>query len=329
MGYLYYRALGIKAPNTAVPIPPNKVGPFSNFQPNVYWSDSPGGNPNSLTCTIANFSFASGAQGGGCGGDFGDVLPMIVGDPFATQTPGTGPLYVNPGETSVYDPETNSTWVADANLAKRETFGLPRCKTAPDTTPCVAHDGSMNLESAKAWIDAMNAYLDPMTNIVGYLGQTDWGFPPLRADCPTYGCKGDSNPMGNLYSVQLKIPEGEPVVAVPDIAVGPFYHLLPLPYWSCLADTIQEPRNTADNESSANSVIRGDAVTEAANSAQVSAGQRQLPFLSINGECYETSLRNRNSFRRAHRCRLGPALSPECCSRPRATVFDPGRQDRL
>ena len=258
LGYLYYTALGIKAPNTAVPIPPNKVGPFSNFQPNVYWSDSPGGNPNSLKCTIANFSFASGAQGGGCGGDFGDVLPMIVGDPFATQTPGTGPLYVNPGGTSVYDPETNSTWVADANLAKRETFGLPRCKTAPDTTPCVAHDGSMNLESAKAWIDAMNAYVDPITHFVGYLGQTDWGFPPLKANCPTYGCKGDSNPMGNLYSVQLKIPEGEPVVAVPDIAVGPFYHLLPLPYWSCLADTIQEPCKSADiespdNEPSANS----------------------------------------------------------------------------
>ena len=64
--------------------------------------------------------------------------------------------------------------------------------------------------------------------------------------------------MGNLYSVQLKTPEGEPVVAVPDIAVGPFYHLLPLPYWSCLADTIQEPCKSADiespdNEPSANS----------------------------------------------------------------------------
>jgi hypothetical protein len=253
LGYLYYDAFGLKAPNTAVPIPPNRVGPFFNFQPNVYWSDSPGGNPNSLACTIANFSFASGAQGGGCGGDFKDVLPMIVGDPFAPQTPGPGPLYVNPGGTSVYDPETDSTWVADANLAKRQTFGLPRCETAPDTTPCVAYDGSMNLESAIAWIAAMNVYVDPFTHVVGYLGQTDWGFPLLKADCPTYGCKGDSNPMGNLYTVQLKIPEGEPVVPEPDIPVGPFHHLLPLPYWSCLADTIQQPCNIAGNEPSDNS----------------------------------------------------------------------------
>ena len=43
------------------------------------------------------------------------------------------------------------------------------------------------------------------------------------------------------------------MVAVPDIAVGPFYHLLPLPYWSCLADTIQEPCNIEGNEPSDNS----------------------------------------------------------------------------
>jgi hypothetical protein len=258
LGYLYYTAFGFHAPDTAVPIPPNQVGPFINFQPNVYWSDSPGGNPNSLPCTIANFSFASGAQGGGCGGDFKDVLPMIKGELLGVPLPSGSELYVNPGGASVYDPETDSTWVADANLAKRETFGLPRCKHAPDKTPCVAYDGSMNLESAKAWIDAMNNYADPNTNIVGYLRQTDWGFPPLKADCPTYGCVGNSNPMGNLYTVQLKTPEGEPVVPVPDIAVGPFHHLQPLPYWSCLADTIQQPCQSADidsptNEPSANS----------------------------------------------------------------------------
>jgi hypothetical protein len=182
LGYLYYNAFGLKAPDTAVPIPPNKVGPFSNFQPNLYWSDSGGGG---LGCTIANFSFASGAQGGGCGGDFADVLPMITGDPFGTPTPGSSELYVNPGGTTVYDPETNITWLADANLAARETFGLPRCKTAPDTTPCVARDGSMNYESATAWKNAMNAYVDPITNVVGYLGQTNWGLPSLEASCPT------------------------------------------------------------------------------------------------------------------------------------------------
>jgi hypothetical protein len=246
LGFLYYTALGFKAPDTAVPIPPNEVGPFKNFQPNLYWSGSGGGG---LGCTIANFSFASGAQGGGCGGDFADVLPMIVGDPFATPTPGSSELYVNPGWTSVYDPETKITWLADANLAERETFGLPRCTTAPDTTPCVARDGSMNYESAMAWVNAMNAYVDPITNVVGYLGQTNWQLPTLEASCPTYGCGGNRNPMGNLYYDQLNIPAGTPVVEPPDIAVGPFHHLVPFPYWSCLANTIQEPCEIADNES--------------------------------------------------------------------------------
>jgi hypothetical protein len=40
LGYLYYKALGFQAPNTAVPIPPNRVGPFRNFQPDHYWSNS-------------------------------------------------------------------------------------------------------------------------------------------------------------------------------------------------------------------------------------------------------------------------------------------------
>jgi hypothetical protein len=42
--------------------------------------------------------------------------------------------------------------LADANLAAHERFGLPRCKTAPDTTPCVARDGSMNYASATQFI---------------------------------------------------------------------------------------------------------------------------------------------------------------------------------
>ena len=61
LGFLYYIALGVPAPNTAIPIPPNTVGPFQNLQPGVYWSGSKGGG---LTDSIANFSFADGGQGG-------------------------------------------------------------------------------------------------------------------------------------------------------------------------------------------------------------------------------------------------------------------------
>jgi hypothetical protein len=265
LGYLYYTALGITAPNTAVPIPPNQVGPFSNFQPNLYWSDS-GGGGHACKDPIANFSFASGAHGGGCGGDYADVLPMIKGEVLGMPLPaGSSELYVNPGGETVYDPETNVTWLANANLAATwledrkggaiDTLGLPLCKTAPDTTPCVAQDGSMDYASAQQFIINMNAYDNGRGNPHGYLGQTNWELPSLEANvakCPTYGCAGTLNPLGNLYYNQLKIPVGSPVVAVPDIAVGPFIHLLPFPYWSCLADTIQEPCQPADIESPTN-----------------------------------------------------------------------------
>ena len=263
LGYLYYTALGFTAPNTAIPIPPNTVGPFSNLQPNLYWSDSPGGGH---ACKDpgpkANFSFASGAHGGGCGGDYADVLPMIVGNPFGMPTTPIDKLYVNSDGTAVYDPETERTWLADANLAATwlpdsnwgefDTLGLPLCETAPDKTPCVALDGSMDYASAQQFIKNMNAYDNGPGNPRGYLGRHDWRLPSLVADvetCPTYGCAGNNNPMGNLYSVQLKTPVGEPVVPVPDVAVGPFIHLQPFPYWSCLADTIQEPCQSADSES--------------------------------------------------------------------------------
>ena len=238
LGYLYYTALGFKAPKTVVPIPDGTVGPFSNFQPYFYWSQSSGGG--SLPANTAVFSFNSGAQGGATTGNFMYALPMITGDPFETPTPGGTKLHVNPGGQTVYDPGTKITWLANANLAKRETFGLPRCKTAPDTMPCVARDGSMNYQSALAWVNGMNASEDPISNVVGYLGQTNWALPLLDASCPLFGCAGDRNPMGNLYYNQLKFPVGEPVVATPDIAVGPFRHVQPYLYWSCLADTIRD-----------------------------------------------------------------------------------------
>ena len=249
LGFIYYEGLDLKAPNTAIPIPPNTVGPFSNFQPNLYWSGSGGGG---LTCTIANFSFASGAQGGGCGGDYADVLPSIKGEVLGAPILAGTKLQLNLGGKVVYDPETNTTWLADANLAATwlpetkkgefDTLGMPLCKTAPETTPCVALDGSMNYESAVEFISKMNKY----DHGKGYLGQTNWELPPLKASCPTYGCAGDNNPMGNLYYDQLGFTAGTPVVPVPDIAVGPFHHLVPFPYWECLADAIQDACEIGD-----------------------------------------------------------------------------------
>jgi len=239
LGFLYHTALGFRAPNTAVPIPANTVGPFLNFQPNIYWSSSGGGGK--VHCvTAGNFSFANGDHGGGCGGDFAYVLPMI-GEPSLGVV---APLQVNAAGT-VFDPETNVTWLADANLAAHETFGLPRCETAPSPVLCVAIDGSMNDASAKQFIINYNSG-------AGYLGQMNWALPPLEASCPLYGCGGVRNPMGNLYYNQLNFPKrtlaGTSVVPVPDIEVGPFNDLQPFPYWACLADTIQDACEPTDRD---------------------------------------------------------------------------------
>jgi hypothetical protein len=52
------------------------------------------------------------------------------------------------------------------------------------------------------------------------------------------------DPMGELFYDHLGLSEGTPVVASPDIAVGPFNHVQPYLYWSCEAATIQGPCQT-------------------------------------------------------------------------------------
>ena len=85
-GSLYYTALGLQAPNTAVPIPNNSVGPFVNFQPYLYWSQT----ANIQTGNGYNtFSFASGFVGSNSLPNYLYVLPMIRGR-LSVQLPATG-----------------------------------------------------------------------------------------------------------------------------------------------------------------------------------------------------------------------------------------------
>src|SRR6516225_3933157 len=68
---------------------------------------------------------------------------------------------------TVYDSANNVTWLADANLAASSRFGLPVC--SPSVQPCVNPTGSMNYQSALAWVAAMNA--------ANYLGHNNWLLP--------------------------------------------------------------------------------------------------------------------------------------------------------
>ena len=230
LGSLYYNALGLKAPNTAVPIPGSTTGPFSNFQPYLYWSQT---GTNALG--YATFSFNSGFHGSNTVPNYLYVLPMIQGK-IAGTPPATGSkLQVNPGGQSVYDPAMNVTWLANANLAATNTFGLPPCKDQGTPKLCVNQDGAMNWNSADQFVTNMNAY-----NGTGYLGQTNWQLPPMDPNCDvSYDCVSTSDPFGELFYGQLGLSPGTPVVAAPDIAVGPFRHVQPYLYWACEGATTQ------------------------------------------------------------------------------------------
>ncbi len=232
LGSLYYKTLGLKAPNTAVPIPDNTVGPFSNFQPYLYWSQT-----STNGTGFGTFSFATGFHGSNTVPNYLYVLPMIPG-----KIPGTPPaigsgLEINPGGQTVYDPVMNVTWLANANLAASDPFGLPPCKDQADPKICVNQNGAMNWNSADQFIAAMKAF-----NGTGYLGQANWELPPMDPNCDvTYQCASGEDPFGELFYGQLKLSPGTPVVATPDIDVGAFHNIRPYLYWACEGATIQSP----------------------------------------------------------------------------------------
>ena len=236
LGFLYYGSLGLREPNTAVRIPANTVGPFHDFQPYLYWSGSPALDPKQ---GFVSFSFKSGFQGANVPLNYLYVLPMIKG-----KLPGTPPatdkgLEVNPGGQTVYDPVAQVTWLADANLAAKQTFGVAG----------INPDGSMEHSAAVQWVAAMNKADQGR----GYLGQTKWQLPETAVpdtSCSMgtkgttgYNCAG--SPMGELFYKQLGLHRGETVVAAPDVKVGPFHDIQPYLYWACAAETVTSPCQTA------------------------------------------------------------------------------------
>ena len=105
-----------------------------------------------------------------------------------------GRLPATPGGTNYqayYDDVLDVTWLADANLAASNTFGLayntdlgdhPNDSYAASYTEQILTDGRMSWGAALHWIDAMNA-----DGGVGYLGFNDWRLPTMM-DTGTSGC---------------------------------------------------------------------------------------------------------------------------------------------
>ena len=225
-GSLYYNALGLRAPNTAVPIPAKAVGPFTNLQPYLYWSQISAGSQGYET-----FSFATGWRGANTGPHFIYLWPMVPGKIAGTPPAQGMGLQLNPGGQTVYDPVANVTWLANADLAATNTMGLPPCQDPVTPTICVDQDGAMSWDSANQYVINMNA--------AAYLGQTNWEMPPVDSSCSGWNCGSAADPMGELFYGQFGLSKGACAVAAPDIAVGPFHDIQPYLYWSCLGATIQ------------------------------------------------------------------------------------------
>ena len=121
-----------------------------------------------------------------------------------------GALTISADGLTVDDPANGITWLADANLAAGNRFGLPVCTgTASSPQPCINPSGSMNYPSAAAWVAAMNA--------ANYLGHSDWQLPtnpPHDDGCGRKGPNGNSfgfgcsaSAFGTLYNaLGLKAP---------------------------------------------------------------------------------------------------------------------------
>lgn len=96
---------------------------------------------------------------------------------------------------AVYDTDLNITWLADANLAANDTFGVSG----------IVNGGTMTWDTAQSWIGAVNAS--------NYLGYSDWRLPVSLQPDPNcsyqsgslsagYNCSGSE--MGHLFYTELE-----------------------------------------------------------------------------------------------------------------------------
>ncbi len=138
-------------------------------------------------------------------------------------SPVSNAALVDSGGGQIYDTVLNITWLADANLAATNTFGVTGINV----------NGSMNWSTAQSWIAAMN--------IVDYLGYSDWRLPTtLQPDntCSNqtggisggYNCAGSE--MGQLFYNELGGTAGSAIGTTYNANLALFHNIQTNVYWS-------------------------------------------------------------------------------------------------
>jgi hypothetical protein len=216
-----YNSFHLQAPDTAVAIPDATTGPFQDFQPYLYWTNVE--NPNQRCCF--SFSFNTGRASSNTDLFSMYVLPMIPGNVFGVTTVFGGSLYPTDGGQAVFQgvPGTSGiTWLADADLAQKETFNVNGSFGRDGST--TLSDGSMTHTIAVSWVAAMN---EDLNGNDGWLQKKGWTFPT-------------QNDLAGLYQA-LGLSGQEPVVPVPDTNLHGFQDIQPYLYWSCAGLSVLGP----------------------------------------------------------------------------------------
>jgi hypothetical protein len=127
-------------------------------------------------------------------------------------------LFIRAGGQAVYDSTSNVTWIANANLAAPNNFGVPGIiSTGPGA-------GQMNWNTAQAWIAAMNT--------ASYLGVNNWRLPATVQ--PDFSCNTLIAP-GQYGGFNCALSEMARMFYLDGIsasAPGLFNNLQPGIYWS-------------------------------------------------------------------------------------------------
>ena len=139
---------------------------------------------------------------------------------LATSMSSNAALISKLGGQVVYDSDLAITWIADANLAATNTFGLPVGEDLPpheDGAGAVgginSNGGTSSWGAALHWIDAMNA--------ANYLGFNKWRLPTTAvpdASCQigTLGFNCTGSEMGHLFYEEIGATAGTPLLTAGD-----------------------------------------------------------------------------------------------------------------
>ncbi len=247
MGELFYTEFGATPGESISSISNSNTRLFENFQPYFYWSSTarmPGG---------ATFSFGDGFENTNLDADVMYAIPEFpsaknVNGPIPFKSPlpinkgidapkvRAAPSLVLSNDGTVYDAARKITWLANANLAATQTFGVPN----------INPDGSMDYHTATAWIDAMNKANDGM----GYLGHTDWRLPVSNDSHGDYDIV--STDMGELFYTELGSKAGSTILLTSDQYARMFIDFQPYLYWSG-TPTMNNPGDDGHSESHVNS----------------------------------------------------------------------------